>query len=589
MIKYIELKIERAELENQVIPVTEPPPQVTKDACTREPGKPSLGMLPKAKAAPWYLPEVDEMSVWDQDVISQTSMPTGHAERATVMDGKSHATDGGRDQCHHAPPGDDVGQPRPSERCRRSRTVSIEQSEMLGFITAGETCNDCPQFDHLSKHSCRERQRFQNLVCQYTKELQSVMVEPCRILRSRGQLKLLEVFCGPNSQLTHQVQQLGFRADRMGLAQCDLQQAEGRRLLFQTVVARSPEHLWFSPSCGPWSGWSTLNGSRSLEAWDSLQESRLKHVEQIALGVVLLRHQCSVGHHMHWEQSQASLMFKLPYLQEVHQRTLAVDFDMCTAGNLKDPENGKAIKKGMTVLSTSTRVSQSLHNKRCLGNHDHQVIEGSTVFQQQRMNRSTFSEAYPRKFARDMAKVLCKLSFPHERPVAMSMFAGDAPALVNEPAMKRRRLFVQAKPQLSRSSEMTADTPLKRRKLDGKQPCENALEAWTKVFDMVDPLLNRVRKRVIRDSQIIQELQRLMPDKTIQFAIGCRGSSRTIAPSEDTAHLEVPFRKCAFLKRGTTRIFVEDQWENWSELSKRQRVRPSHACRINITVLLAIP
>lgn len=355
--------------------------------------------------------------------------------------------------------------------------MSLEQAEMLGFITAGETCNDCPQFDHLSKHSCRERQRFQSLVCQYTKELQSVMLEPCRILRSRGQLKLLEVFCGPNSQLTHQVQQLGFRAERMGLAQCDLQQAEGRRLLFQTVVARSPEHLWFSPSCGPWSGWSTLNGSRSLEAWDSLQESRLKHVEQIALGVVLLRHQCSVGHHMHWEQSQASLMFKLPYLQEVHQRTLAVHFDMCTAGNLKDPENGKAIKKGMTVLSTSARVSQSLHNKRCLGNHDHQVIEGSTIFQQQRMNRSTFSEAYPRKFARDMAKVLCKLSFPHERPVAMSMFVGDAPALVNEPAMKRRRLFVQAKPQLSRSSEMTADMPLKRRKLDGKQPCENALEA----------------------------------------------------------------------------------------------------------------
>ena len=106
---------------------------------------------------------------------------------------------------------------------------------------------------------------------------------------------------------------------------------------------------------------------------------------------------------------------------------------------------------------------------------------------------------------------------------------------------------------------------------------------------MVDPLLSRVGKRVIRDSQIIQELQRLMPDKTIQFAIGCRGSSRTIAPSEDTAHLEVPFRKCAFLKRGTNRIFAEDQWENWSELSKRQRVRPSHACRINITVFACNP
>ena len=80
LIKYIELKIERAELENQVIPVTEPQPQVTKDACIKEPEKPSLGLLPKAKAAPWYLPEVDEMSVWDQDVTSQASMPVEHTE-----------------------------------------------------------------------------------------------------------------------------------------------------------------------------------------------------------------------------------------------------------------------------------------------------------------------------------------------------------------------------------------------------------------------------------------------------------------------------------------------------------------------------
>ena len=36
--------------------------------------------------------------------------------------------------------------------------------------------------------------------------------------------------------------------------------------------------------------------------------------------------------------------------------------------------------------------------------------------------------------------------------------------------------------------------------------------------------------------------------------------------------------------RGTTKIFVENEWENLSELSQRQRVRPSHACRINITV-----
>lgn len=94
MIKYIELKIERAELENQVIPVTEPQPQVTKEASTKEPGKPSLGLLPKAKAAPWYLPEMDEMSVWDQDVSSQVSMPAEPTEVSPQWENRMQQMEG---------------------------------------------------------------------------------------------------------------------------------------------------------------------------------------------------------------------------------------------------------------------------------------------------------------------------------------------------------------------------------------------------------------------------------------------------------------------------------------------------------------
>ena len=106
---------------------------------------------------------------------------------------------------------------------------------------------------------------------------------------------------------------------------------------------------------------------------------------------------------------------------------------------------------------------------------------------------------------------------------------------------------------------------------------------------MIDMKLARVGKLLVHDENILQELQELLPDKKIKFAIACRGSNRTIAPSEDVAQHEAPWRKCAFLKRGTNRIFVEDEWENWEILSKRQRVRPSHACRINITVFAANP
>jgi hypothetical protein len=125
-------------------------------------------------------------------------------------------------------------------------------------------------------------------------------------------------------------------------------------------------------------------------------------------------------------------MLKLPYLSDIHQATLAVDFDMCTAGNLVDPQNGKHIKKGTAVLTTSPRVAESLKNKKCMGQHEHQVIEGSTVRDKQIINRSVFSESYPRKFARDMAKVLCKLQYPKECPVQSMIFADDVAVFVNE-------------------------------------------------------------------------------------------------------------------------------------------------------------
>jgi len=78
---------------------------------------------------------------------------------------------------------------------------------------------------------------------------------------------------------------------RFGLAEGDLQTAEGRARLFHVLKTHRPRHVWFSPKCGPWSSWSNLNGSRSIESWDSLQQCRLQHIDQVALGIVLVRYQ----------------------------------------------------------------------------------------------------------------------------------------------------------------------------------------------------------------------------------------------------------------------------------------------------------
>lgn len=168
--------------------------------------------------------------------------------------------------------------------------VDAAAADMFGFLAAGDISHDCDQHENLSSHSCVERQRFWKLVSKYEKELMSMTAEIKHSTPSQRKLDVLEVFCGPNSQLTKQCNNLGYYAERLGYAQCDLQSPEGRTMLFKGLLQKQPENVWFSPACGPWSGWSTLNGSRSVEAWDELQESRMKHLEQIALGVVLLRY-----------------------------------------------------------------------------------------------------------------------------------------------------------------------------------------------------------------------------------------------------------------------------------------------------------
>ena len=196
----------------------------------------------------------------------------------------------------------------------------------------------------------KEKSVFWKLVHQFEQELSNTQS------RSQSHFKpsaLFEVFCGSSSQLTHQAQQMGMDAHRFGREQCDLQTIEGREFLFTQLTRLRPRNLWFSPECGPWCSWSQLNCSLSLESFDRIHQRRKDNLYQIALGLVLFRHQYREGNHFHWEQPQKSLMFKLPYLQQVLSYTWAAEFDMCEVGKLQDPQNHKMIKKGMEILTTS--------------------------------------------------------------------------------------------------------------------------------------------------------------------------------------------------------------------------------------------
>ena len=147
--------------------------------------------------------------------------------------------------------------------------------------------------------------KLKNLVQKFEKEL----VNTHHQVRPMGKpITLIEVFCTEQSPLTHQVNQLGQKAMRFGYSEADLSTSEGRFRLFSSLIRHRPKHVWVSPDCGPWSSWTQLNESKSLESQQEYAMKREQLLYQLALCIVLFRHQIQVHQEFHWEQPAKSLM-----------------------------------------------------------------------------------------------------------------------------------------------------------------------------------------------------------------------------------------------------------------------------------------
>ena len=290
----------------------------------------------------------------------------------------------------------------PSDSAPRRSSCGHESGMPGGFEHGLVSCDDVPEPVSQVHPEIQHLWKQINLI---QRELELAMKQHRPIGRP---FAVAEVFCSDQSPLTHQVLQQGQSAFRHGIEQGDLSTVEGRAKLFQKLIVHQPKNVWFSPVCGPWSSWSRLNESRSSQSQQEYLEKRMNMLYQVALGLVLYRFQIQHGRHFHWEQPAKSLIVMLsqPGISEIHQFTQACQFDLCEVGALVDPSNGKPIKKGMTVLTTSPTLYQALHGRSCRRNHEHQLIEGSLEVHDHHMRRSTYTEVYPRKFARLVAKIL---------------------------------------------------------------------------------------------------------------------------------------------------------------------------------------
>lgn len=90
---------------------------------------------------------------------------------------------------------------------------------------------------------------------------------------------------------------------------------------------------------------------------------------------------------------------------------------MCVAGGMRDPVSMKVMRKGLVIATTSMAMHACLDPLTCIRDHEHQMIEGGIESQGLTMARSAFSEIYPRKFARLVAKQILERCFPHDKPI----------------------------------------------------------------------------------------------------------------------------------------------------------------------------
>ena len=221
--------------------------------------------------------------------------------------------------------------------------------------------------------------------------------------------------------------------------------------------------------------------------------------------------------------------------------------------------------------------------------HEHQVIEGHVKVHGETMNRSKFTEHYPRKFARRLAQLLCQVKTLKEIPYRSQ----DCPVFAAEhseaPVPKKAKLTQTYRPKLSRARGV-AELPWgKRQKMSGKTKPVDANNQWSEIFVRLSQLLPRVGKATIDDPQVVNAIRELIQDKQVKHIVACRGSSRTMAPPGHVMKGEAPYRKCIFTERGNGDIKAEEEWEPWENLAKRNIIRGSHPSRLKITVFANNP
>ncbi|CAL1168143.1 unnamed protein product [Cladocopium goreaui] len=232
-------------------------------------------------------------------------------------------------------------------------------------------------------------------------------------------------------------------------------------------------------------------------------------------------------------------------------------------------------------------------------------LEGSLMMSipyVQEIYRSTFSEWYPRRFARRVARILMKNQYPKEKPFSSlcdpALVLIDAVCAAGEREAKRQRMSAgRSKKSQSADRQSDSDHIHKKTKTMGEdkdtssntEACQEPPDQAHEIMQKIEKILPRVGRKVFDQPDIKQAMQEMFPEKIIKCIVACKGTERALAPPEGLNKREAPFRRAIMKLRSNGSIIMEPEWEKHDTLSQRKIVRKSLPCRVNITVFAANP
>ena len=251
---------------------------------------------------------------------------------------------------------------------------------------------------------------------------------------------------------------------------------------------------------------------------------------------------------------------KTPGMSEIREHTLWNEFDMCRVGNLKTPDSQEHLRKRMAVCSTSVDLHMALHGKLCQGDHHHRPIAGQTRVQGKSMPLSQWTELYPQKFAKQVAKIML-----HDQGQLCPSFAADA----DDHPTKKRRLGQKMSPQeiatrFSNSSDIN----------------------WQTAMQLADRSAPRVGTLVVQQGEIIDMIKTICPQHDIKHVVLCRGTDRYVGPNVHIPRGFAPLRRQVCIQR-KTEVVHADEWEPWEHLSNRGLRKKGISARVSMTIFAA--